>query len=194
MLLFHSLRDGQVRKDMPERSISEVRQLCFQIFYSCSQKCIFCSESRNNERFNQFPIQDKEVARVLLTQRRRGVDSVMFTGGGEPTQHPQFPGVLRMAKALGLRTSVTTNGCRLSDGGFARKVLPLLDEICLSIHGDCPSLHDGITRTPGSFARLMSAYRNVRDFSKTPLTTFTTVTRQNLRRMSALTRFVLWLD
>lgn len=137
-----------------------IRRLEFHLSYACSQGCAFCSESGRMARFARFPVSRKEIGEVLIRKRREGFDHVTLTGG-EPTIHPDFLWTLKAAKSLGYRTYVTSNGSRLASPDFAGQALPLIDELCLSVHGHCPGLHDQLTSAPGSFERLREAFRNV---------------------------------
>ncbi len=160
---------------------------------ACDQRCPFCSESERMARYARDPISYGSIVRILIRERRRGFDHVTFTGG-EPTLHPRFADVLRAAKRLGYRTYVTSDGTRFSDERFARETLPLLDEICLSIHGDRPAVHDPLVGSPGSFERLMRAVRLIEKASPRPyLLTNTVITRPNLDRIAATVRFLAGL-
>ena len=63
--------------------------------------------------------------------------------------HAGFERVLQAAKRLGYRTYVTSNGSRLAESGFARRVLPLIDELCLSVHGARAREHDACAGRAG---------------------------------------------
>jgi MoaA/NifB/PqqE/SkfB family radical SAM enzyme len=55
---------------------------------------------------------DKAVE-VLDDCAEMGVSGVQFTGGGEPTVHPRFFGMLEHAQGHGLATSLVTNGVQI---------------------------------------------------------------------------------
>jgi MoaA/NifB/PqqE/SkfB family radical SAM enzyme len=116
---------------------------------------------------------------------------VTFTGG-EPTLHPRFPDVLKAAKRLGYRTYITTDASRLANPGYAARVLPFLDEICVSIHADTAELQDMLAKSPGSFARVNAAFRNICAARPLPyLLTNTVITQLNIHRVVAT---VEWLS
>jgi MoaA/NifB/PqqE/SkfB family radical SAM enzyme len=169
-----------------------IRRLEFHVSYACTQDCSFCSESSRLARWRGSPLKPAEIARVLAVKRRQGFGHLTLTGG-EPTLYPGFLGVLAAAKRLGFSTYVTSNGCRLAEPGFARRALPLIDELCLSVHGDSPELHDGLTRTPGSFSRLRRAFALAAARPKLFLLTNTVVTRRNFSRLEGILRFIFGL-
>ncbi|MDD5627848.1 MAG: radical SAM protein [Elusimicrobia bacterium] len=167
-----------------------IRRLEMHLTYGCVQGCVFCSESSRLARFRGAHLRAAEVARVLAVKRRQGCDHLTLTGG-EPTLHPGLPAVLAAARRLGFKTYVTSNGARLAEAGYARLVLPLIDELCLSVHGDDAELHDSLTRCSGSFGRLRRALAAARCRRKLFLLTNTVVTRRNWARLEAVLRFIL---
>ena len=67
--------------------------------------------------------------------------------------------VLRLAKKLGMRTSIGTIGTMLARPDFAAKALPFLDEALFSIHGPDAGVHDAVARREGSFDTVTTAFR-----------------------------------
>ncbi len=137
-----------------------MERLELHLTYTCPEKCVFCSEEHRMKKFRKFPVTWGRVARVLRLHAERGVRAVHFTGG-EPSIHPRFVDVLRLAKKLKMRTSIGTIGTMLSRPEFAKKVFPYLDEALFSIHGPDPQSHDSLTRRAGSFEKVTKAMRNM---------------------------------
>lgn len=166
------------------RGLSEpARRLELHLSYTCGQRCGFCSESVRMDRWRHDPLKGEEISAVLLARRKAGFNHVTFTGG-EPTAHPLLPAALGAARKLGFRTYLTTNGGLFTKEDYAREVLPLLDEVCLSIHGPDAALHDAAAGTPGSFDRAMKALENIeRHGAGTYLLTNTVVTRLTWDRL-----------
>jgi len=107
-------------------------------------------------RYARRPISRAELASVLERKRAEGYGHVTFSGG-EPTLYPRFWELLRLAKRLGYRTQVVSNGAALALAAFAERTLPHVDELCLSIHGDTARIHDALTGRAGSFAKMKAA-------------------------------------
>ncbi|MBI5622579.1 MAG: radical SAM protein [Elusimicrobia bacterium] len=167
-----------------------IRRLEFHISYECRQHCLFCSEADRLKRWKGSPVTPAEMARVLAEKRRQGFDHVTFTGG-EPTLVTGLEGVLRAAKGLGYATYMTSNGSRLHEPAFAKRILPLLDELCLSVHGPDPALHDALCGTPGGFERLRMALALAGSREGLFLLTNTVVVRGNWDRLPAVLGFIL---
>jgi MoaA/NifB/PqqE/SkfB family radical SAM enzyme len=161
------------------------------IGYSCDQACAFCMESSRMEEFGAAPATIEEIVRTLAVQRRRGVESVSFCGSGEPTLHPRLGDALKAARALGLETELISNGSRLADPAYARRVLPLVDRLWLSLHGADAAGHDRLTRRPGGFAKLMRAFAAARRRKGLALGTVTVVTRENMGRAGDIAALAL---
>jgi len=136
------------------------RRLEFHIVYRCVNRCVFCSERDHMRAFAEHPAPPDELARVLRAKRAEGYEHVTFTGG-EPTLYPRVWEPLSLAKELGYRTFMISNGAALAMPAFAERVLPFIDELCLSLHGPTAAVHDALTGRRGSFARQLAAFANV---------------------------------
>jgi len=156
-----------------------MRRLELHLTYSCPEKCVFCSEEVRMDKYKQFPVTWGRIARILRLHAQRGVRGVHLTGG-EPTIHPRFIDVLRLARKLGMRTSVGTIGTMLSRRAFAEEAAPHLDEALFSIHGPDAATHDALTGRQGSFERVTAALNNCRELGDgfQPFVN-TVLTRQN---------------
>lgn len=137
-----------------------MRRLELHLTYTCPERCVFCSEDHRMRAYRPYPVTFGRVSRVLRTHAGRGVRHLHLTGG-EPSIHPRFLDVLRLAKALGMNTSVGTIGTLLRRADFAAEVLPHLDEGLFSLHGPDAATHDALTRRPGSFDQVTEALRRV---------------------------------
>lgn len=160
-----------------------MRRLELHLTYHCPERCVFCSEDHRMQRYNRFKVTWGRVARVLRTHAARGVEAVHITGG-EPSIHPRFIDVLRLAKKLGMRTSVGTIGTMLSKRDFAATALPFLDEALFSVHGPDAATHDAVAGRAGSFERVTQAMRNAREL-KPGFSLFanTVICRPNVERL-----------
>jgi MoaA/NifB/PqqE/SkfB family radical SAM enzyme len=166
-----------------------MRRLELHITYTCPERCVFCSEDHRMARFHAFPVTLGRVTRVLREHAARGVEAVHLTGG-EPTIHPHFVEILALAKRLGLRTSMGTIGTRLANPEFAAAVMPWMDDILFSLHGPDEASHDALTRTPGSFRKLLRAIGNSRRHAGFRPSFNTVVTVENLGRLPELGRLI----
>ncbi|MDA8132207.1 MAG: radical SAM protein [Elusimicrobia bacterium] len=137
-----------------------VERLEIHVSYTCENSCLFCSERNRLRRFGSLDLTGSEIAGILREKRRAGFSHVTFTGG-EPSLCAALPAALGAARALGFRTSVTTNGLAFADPAFVRRTAPLLDEAMLSCHGPTAKIHDALTGRKGSFDDAMAALDNL---------------------------------
>jgi MoaA/NifB/PqqE/SkfB family radical SAM enzyme len=137
-----------------------IERLELHLTYTCPERCAFCSEEHRMRAYHPYPVTWGRVASVLRTHASRGVRNLHLTGG-EPTIHPRFIDTLRLARKLGMRTSVGTIGTMLAREEFAREAIPFLDEALFSLHGPTASVHDDLAGRAGSFEQVTSAIRTV---------------------------------
>jgi len=118
------------------------RQVQLIISDLCNHDCHFCayrmSGGFSTEQFSQDG--NKNPNRKIATQKAMeilddcsaiGVKAIQFTGGGEPTVHPDHIRLFDYAGLLGLQTSLVTNGCILREGWEA--ILPRMKWIRVSV-------------------------------------------------------------
>ncbi len=179
----HQLRAGPPPLHTPRRARRPER-LEFHIEYGCDNRCAFCSESDRLARWRDHPVSAREITRTLRSHAAAGGRHVNLTGG-EPTAHPAFAYALELARGLGLRTYVGTNGSRLADPTFAARVLPWLDELSLSLHGPDAARHDRLTGRPGSFDALVAAAGHARAHGRTSLMANVVATTRNVDDLAA---------
>lgn len=78
----------------------------------CNLNCIFCSNVNRNKNENL----SKESIFVLLTQlKMRGLKTVEWTGGGDPTLYKHINEVMSFAASLTLKQGFITNGIEFAD-------------------------------------------------------------------------------
>ena len=108
------------------RAGREPRPVHVQLILSdlCSQDCHFCSyrmsTGLSTELFGTAAthnpnrkIPTAKALEILEDCAALGVKAVQFTGGGEPTVHPDHLAIFARAQELGLETALVTNGVRL---------------------------------------------------------------------------------
>jgi MoaA/NifB/PqqE/SkfB family radical SAM enzyme len=108
----------------------------------CNQDCHFCSYRMSNglsseqfgENGNMNPnrkIHTEKAREILADCAILGVRAVQFTGGGEPTVHPDHLVLFKYAQELGLETSLVTNGILQRPGW--QEVLPKMKWVRVSV-------------------------------------------------------------
>lgn len=103
---------------------------------------------------------DPAVVCGLVSDAARMGYQVVSISGGEPFLYSGLHEVLRHAKSLGLRTTVTTNGYFLQP----RRLEPLrdfVDVLAVSLDGP-PELHNRLRGSPRAFERLCAGLESLR--------------------------------
>jgi cyclic pyranopterin phosphate synthase len=158
----------------------------------CNNNCIFCMEEDRDARCVTNSAMTEDRVRWILEQSR-GAEEVCFTSG-EPTTRAELPSFVALARSLGYpRISVMTNGRRLGHLPYAARLAKAgVSRFYLSIHGPTKELHDGLTRTPGSFEQTVAGLDAVASLRRSgvELHTSTVITTRNLPHLLGTYRFL----
>lgn len=128
----------------------------------CQHDCTYCAyRASNGISSSQFAGLDKagqpthnplrmipkaKLLEILDDAAAMGVKSITWTGGGEPTAHPDHLPLFARALDLGLECSINTNGAVLRKGW--QDILPRFTYVRFSFDGSTPEEYAGIRRTP----------------------------------------------
>lgn len=146
----------------------------------CNQDCSFCAYRMSGYTSNQLFVGDSEQAayghnnpkRWIPTDRAlalideikaAGALSIQFTGGGEPTVHPQHEAIFARALHWGLRCSLVSNGIKWSDN-LIHNLLPRFDWVRVSIDAANLASYVKTRRTPPT--HYDRAWEHVRQLSE----------------------------
>jgi MoaA/NifB/PqqE/SkfB family radical SAM enzyme len=145
--------------------------------YRCNARCGFCDIWEQPSPL----ISLADATQNLNDLRRLGVRVVDFTGG-EPLLHPELDELLSIARGVGMRTSVTTNGLLYPKraGSLAGKI----DLLHFSIDSADGDAHDR-SRGVKCFDSLMESIRVALDIGERPDILFT-VTNDNVDQLERI--------
>jgi MoaA/NifB/PqqE/SkfB family radical SAM enzyme len=178
--------------DVVERVQTQRERLHVSIGAVCNNNCVFCMEEDRDARERNNGAMTPDRVRWILEQNR-GAEEVCFTSG-EPTTRSELPDFVAWARELGYpRISVMTNGRRLSHLPYAAALAKRgLNRIYISIHGHTKKLHEGLTRTPGSFEQTVAGLDSAAKLARfgVELHTSTVVTDRNLPHLLDVYRFL----
>lgn len=141
------------------------------LWHRCNSNCIMCTNMDSfihaPDRCYDTPAQLRKLQRLAARSQDGAPEDghVLFTGG-EPTLHPDFFPLLEQYRRAFPSASfcLLTNGRRLSQEGFARRLLRLAGSpltVALPLHGAAPRAHDAVTRAPGSFLQTLQGLGNL---------------------------------
>jgi radical SAM protein with 4Fe4S-binding SPASM domain len=112
--------------------------------YVCNHNCQGCSYEELNRKENVF-LDPKDFVKLMKSLHSLGVKSIEFSGGGEPTLHPQFCELVKRAANEGFELGLLTNGSLLS-GEIADLVADHFTYIRVSIDASDGCVYNQIHR------------------------------------------------
>jgi cyclic pyranopterin phosphate synthase len=145
-----------------------------QLFYEIKPGTAGLRRDQGHPERNYNPnrmIAIEKALEILNDCAELGVSGIQFTGGGEPTVHPDFFRIVGRAQALGMATSLVTNGVllgkRFADGSrgdpaWSRVIRPM-SWIRVSLDAGAPATYARIRNVPDwHFPSALAAIRQAR--------------------------------
>lgn len=158
----------------------------------CNNNCVFCMEEDREGRYVNNSAMTPDRVRWVLDEHR-GAEEVCFTSG-EPTTRDELPDFVRWAKERGYRRiSMMTNGRRVGHFPYAVALAKRgMNRFYISIHGHTKKLHEGLTRTPGSYEQTVTGLDSIAKLKPygVELHTSTVLTKRNLPHLLDVYRFL----
>jgi len=100
---------------------------------ACNLDCPICYTINKNEGAHVMSTDEMQTILRHLAEDHDELDIINFTGG-EPTLHPQLIDFLQMCRDAGIRRlTISTNGLKLKDEAYVRKLAALDARIVLSL-------------------------------------------------------------
>jgi MoaA/NifB/PqqE/SkfB family radical SAM enzyme len=140
----------------------------------CNLTCLHCYSSSGPRVDATTPL--KQLTGALDDAAALGY-SVLSVSGGEPLLYRPLLELLDHARALGMRTTVTTNGLLLSERRLA-ELAGRVDVLAISVDGR-PETHDRMRNSAGAFEKLEGRLAGV-SAAGIPFGFITTLTQTNV--------------
>jgi uncharacterized radical SAM superfamily Fe-S cluster-containing enzyme len=103
------------------------------IISGCNLDCPICYTVNKNEGAYQMSRDELRAILRHLKEDHEELDIINFTGG-EPTLHPDLPGLLELCREAGIeRLTISTNGLKLRDENLVRRLAELEARVVLSL-------------------------------------------------------------
>jgi MoaA/NifB/PqqE/SkfB family radical SAM enzyme len=168
------------------------RSLLVLTGFSCNNNCIVCSLK---DRHKFYPDRmTSDIMKDIAEARKKGFNAVEFTGG-EPTIRKDIIELVAYAKKVGFKTiALSTNGRMFSYAPFAKKILDAgLNKVSFSLLGISERMHNGVSRTPGSFKEIIAGIKNVQKNPKVCINISSVISSLNVKNLKKFGLFVLSL-
>lgn len=105
----------------------------------CNNRCPNCTYL--DQRILPAQFLPKELAKKAIDQASAfGIKAVTFTGGGEPTLHPDFSEIVAFSQRQGLKAGLITNGLNYNQQ-IATRTLPYFSWVRFSLDAGTPSVY-----------------------------------------------------
>ncbi len=148
----------------------------------------FSTENFPDERGRKNPnrfIPTEKAIEILHDCAELGVKAIEFTGGGEPTVHPEHIEIIDYAQSLGLQTGLVTNGVKLKD----HHVFDRLTWLRVSLDAGCSETYETI-RQSKQWDKVLSNIKLATSFTSPYLGIGFVITRENYREIIVACKLV----
>jgi len=153
----NALKDKPDRNDMPQTR--RWRLLQVEPALACNLRCVMCpwrEIAQNLENNGLMSPAIWEAIRPHLSE----IQSIDFTGGGEPLLQPDLPEWVDEAHAAGCETGFLSNGLLLKKERLQRILDAGVDWICISMDGADAQMYEKI-RIGSNFERVCENVANI---------------------------------
>lgn len=155
----------------------------------CNQDCLFCLDKEAQDGSISSL---KEIEIDLKNGYNSGAKRVVLSGG-EPTIHPRFVEIIRLAKKIGYTHIQTiTNGLKLSDEKFFDAAIKAgLSEVTISIHGHTSAIHDKLVGVKGAFVKALKTLKNSKKYPNLIVSIDVCINKLNIKHLSEIIKIFI---
>lgn len=157
--------------------------------FACNNNCLMCSlQASKQAKINRTT---QQLILDIEQGRKNGFEKIEFTGG-EPAIRKDIFQLIKYARAKGFKDiAISTNGRMFFYPDVCGMFVESgLSRIYFSLHGHTPKLHDAITRTPGSFEKIVSGIKNMFNYSTVEINISTLILRLNYKYLKEMSYFM----
>ncbi|MCD6385074.1 radical SAM protein [Candidatus Sumerlaeota bacterium] len=90
--------------------------------------------------------------------------------GGEPTVRDDLIDIINLAASYGLQARVVTNGIRLEDEEYAKKLLATGTQLMFAFDGRSPKIYEKLRKNPRAYEQKLRGLENVRKYRRSKIT------------------------
>ncbi len=123
----------------------------------CNEACVHCYQVQGQKG----ELQTDEWERIFRELAELGV-LFLTISGGEPTLRKDFLHLVAYARELRFAVKIFSNALNITDAMAAELGRLSVQEVQISLYSHRAEAHDGVTRVPGSFNRIVSAVKALR--------------------------------
>lgn len=147
---------------MKEHS-ENIKTIELYLTHICNRNCIFCFAKDNICNDKELFIPLKEITEKLLKAKKNGY-TIASLLGGEPTLHPNFNEIVRIAKRLDFKVHLFSNALKLADNDFFRLNYKYIDFVAVNIPHYKKEDFELLTGLKNSYETMIKALKNISNF------------------------------
>lgn len=157
-----------------------------QVTRKCNQECIICSNPPIEEALSI-----KEAKKKIDELVADGNTGIIITGG-EPTMYQHLVDVIAYAKKSGLFPRMITNGQKMADLDFVKKLkIAGLQHVHVSIYSYKPEIQSRISKNKNSLENILKTLDNIRNVGEITVNINIAISRINANHLSETVAFIL---
>ena len=143
-------------------TVAQIQDLTIELLQKCFQSCIYCSSNSGSNQETQIPL-DKVYELIDDFEELGG--STIELSGGEPLAYEHILDVVKYIKTKEIQIHLFTC-CYLPNDTINWKVIELVDRIYVNLQAPNAELHDYLTRSVGSFNRVIKFIKKCKSIGK----------------------------
>ena len=148
---------------------------------NCNSHCFMCHYAGKSDSYN---ITFEQYEKLLKHMMKFDYKMIRFTGG-EPLLHKNIIDFIKMAKDIGLKTSIITNGYLLPI--YVEKLCDVgVDQYIISLDGSTSDIHDDLRQFPGCFDNIIKAINLIKKKGQGIIRINTVVSGRNIHDLCNL--------
>ncbi len=131
----------------------------------CNMNCPICIATIRGMGFDFHPPLEY-FERILVELGRMDPRPVVQLFGGEPTLRDDLLEIITIAKKNGLKPHVVTNGVKLADEEYCRKLCEARVPLRFGFDGRSPDIYERLRRNRPAYEKKMKALENLKKYSR----------------------------
>ncbi|MBM4036989.1 MAG: radical SAM protein [Planctomycetes bacterium] len=165
------------------------RMVFLDVTNRCNMNCPICINNTPSMGFLFEPPLDY-FDKVLAGLAAMDPPPTVQLFGGEPTVRKDLFDIIALCNKRGLRVRIVTNGLKLADPDYCKRLCDAKVPVLLAFDGPDPEIYERLRKNPGALEKKLKALENLKRFSSRKNTIMVCVARKiNDRHMGGLIRF-----
>jgi len=165
------------------------RMVFLDVTNRCNMNCPICIANIPGMGFEFHPPLSY-FQKVLKELGKRDPKPVIMLFGGEPTMREDLFEIMELCRINGLDPRLVTNGLKLADEEYCKRVCEYEPHVLLAFDGRDPEIYARLRKNPNVYARKLKALENLKKHSRRRMTLMCCVARHiNDRHMADLIQF-----